>query len=73
MEAFVYHWGDDPRTLGVAAGIDERLYRGFDLTKIDWSARPVKQPPPGTKRNLKGAKEQKKHLRKRKLIGGSKS
>ena len=40
MAAFVYHWGDNPRSVGQAAAISEKVYQAFGLSKLDWSAPP---------------------------------
>ena len=38
--AFVYFWGDNPRKVGQAAAIDERVYSAFGLPHINWSEAP---------------------------------
>lgn len=43
MSAFVYYWGDNPRTVGQAANIDSRIYSAFNLETVDWSAKPEKR------------------------------
>ena len=38
--AFVYFWGDNPRSVGQAAAIHERVYLAFGLPTIDWPNAP---------------------------------
>jgi hypothetical protein len=42
-EAFVYYWGDNPKTVGQAASIDQLLFQCFKLSVIDWSASPERR------------------------------
>jgi hypothetical protein len=45
LAAFVYHWGDNPRSIGQAADIDSRILSAFNLTEVNWSAKPEKRDP----------------------------
>ena len=37
---FVYFWGGNPRSLGVAAALDPKVYQAFGLPSVAWSAEP---------------------------------
>jgi hypothetical protein len=45
LEALVYFWGDDPRSLEKAAALEREVYEAFGLTRLDWLARAGRKGP----------------------------